>query len=743
MPEVGSASAGSAHHPLTPVFAPRSVAVVGASADPGKRGYQILRALAESGYRGAVYPVNPRGGTLLGLPVHPSIAALPEAPDLAVVCTPAATAPDVVAACGARGIPAAVILAVGFGEAGTEGAALEARVREAARRGGVRVVGPNTSGLLNLPLGLNLIGARGVRSGGLSLLVQSGNMALALMNEATDASRAGVALCCGLGNEADVGFGEALGYLGAHEATRAILCYAEGMRDARGFLEAAAGVARTKPVVLLKAGRSAEGAVAARSHTGAVAGPYERLRAGMAQAGVVEVLRTDEMLQVGAALAWQPPARPESAVAILSDGGGQATLAVDALSELSVPLARLGPETRSSLRALLGPAAAVGNPVDLAGAADQDPGVFARALDLLVRDGSVGTVLVVGLFGGYGIRFAESLAAGEETAAHQMAALAARAGVGLVVHSMYAPHWTPALEALGAAHVPVVASLDVACRAVAEVWRRGRLLETEPWSPAPGGAGASGTGRRVGVGKAEPDPDAAIVRARREGRTVLTEPEARALLARAGLVYLPAELCRTPGEALRAARRWAEPLALKVVSDRIPHKSDAGGVALGVSGEAAVCRTFSDILDRARAHLEGQDLPGEVEGVLISPMQPPPLVELLVGACRDPDVGPVLSMGAGGVWVEALADVAHRVLPVDDAAVRAQLQELRVAGMLAGGRGRPRADVEAVVRAARAVARCLLENPDVAEVEVNPLFVHASGAVPVDARVYLTATPSS
>lgn len=224
---------------------------------------------------------------------------------------------------------------------------------------------------------------------------------------------------------------------------------------------------------------------------------------------------------------------------------------------------------------------------------------------------------------------------------------------------------------------------------------------------------------------------------------MLTEPEARSLLEAAGLSFPPAVVCASADEAVRAAGRWGGPVALKVVSDHIPHKSDAGGVALNLSGDADVSGAFREIERRCGAFLAGRGLPPQVEGILVSPMQPPPLAELLVGAYRDPDVGPVLALGAGGVWVEVLQDVAHRVLPVDEAAVRGMLAELRVGGILAGGRGRPPGDVEAVVQVALAVARCVLENPAVAEVEVNPLFVHARGAVPVDARVYLTATPSA
>ena len=290
---------------LEPIFEPRSIAVVGASANPTKRGHQILRALGESGYAGRVYAVNPTGGRLLGHTVYRSGEEMPEAADLAVICTPAATAPDLVRACGERGIAGAVVLAVGFGESGPDGARLEARLRDAARAGGVRVVGPNTSGLLNLPRGVNLIGARGVRPGGIALLVQSGNIALDLMTQVTEQSGMGISICAGLGNEVDVGFGEVLEYLGGHDETQVVIAHIEGCRDSRALLAAASVVRRRKPVVVIKSGRTAAGAHAALSHTGAVAGPYERLRAGFAQAGVVEVRRTDELLHVAATLGSQ------------------------------------------------------------------------------------------------------------------------------------------------------------------------------------------------------------------------------------------------------------------------------------------------------------------------------------------------------------------------------------------------------------------------------------------------------
>ena len=732
-----SDAAAPGGHPLAPIFQPRSVAVIGASTDPKKRGFQVLRALRESNFQGRILPVNPKGGEILGYPVATSVEALPEVPDLALVCTPAATVPDAVEACGRKGIRGAVVLAVGFRESGEEGAELERRILDAARTHGIRVVGPNTSGLLNLPLGLNLIGARGVRPGTLSLVVQSGNMALALMNEVTARSHEGIAICVGVGNQTDLGFDEYLDFLGHHEGTRAVICYVEGFPSARSFLQVATRVSRRKPVLVIKGARSASGQAAARSHTGAVAGEYDRLRAGFRQAHIVEVTRTDELLHLAETLATQPPVRDGAGLAILSDGGGQGTLAADALSDMGVPLARLSDETREALRTLLGRAAAVTNPVDLAGASDADPAVFGRALEIIAADRAVGGALVVGLFGGYGIRFAEELAVAEEGAARHMADTMRAASKPLVVHSMYASHRSSPLLILGEAHVPVVESLDVACRCIGETWIRGRVLGSPAWRPdGDAEAVAPGAGRRLKTFR----PHESLARAQAEGRHTLTEPEAQALLRDAGMVFPPSALCTTADEVRAAVEGMQTAVALKVVSAKIPHKTDAGGVALGIVSVAEAADAFDGIMDRAARYLEARGAEPGVDGVMVSPMLVTPLAELLVGARRDPDVGPVLTLGAGGIWVEVLRDVSHRVLPVDGDEVRRMLEELRTFGLLAGARGRPAADLGAVVRAADAVARCILEHEVIAEVEVNPLFVYATGVQAVDARIFLGGT---
>lgn len=714
---------------LDRIFEPRSIAVVGASTDPAKRGYQILRALGESGYAGRVHAVNPAGGKLLGHTLLRSLDELPEGVDLAVLCTPAATTPGLVRACGGRGVGSAIVLAVGFGEAGPEGAQLEAELAEAGRAAHVRVIGPNTSGLLNLPSGINLIGARGVRPGRIALLVQSGNIALGLMNEITRRSALGISICCGLGNEVDVGFGEVLEYLGGHDGTAGVIAHIEGCRDARALLNSAAAVTRHKPVVVVKSGRTAVGAEAAISHTGAVAGPYDRLRAGLAQAGVVEVVRTDELFHIAETLVSQKPGPTDGGIAILSDGGGQNTLAVDFLHELGATLAHLGEDTTSDLRTHLGPAAAVRNPVDVAGAADTDPGAFLQALEALADDPSVGIVLVVGLFGGYGIRFSEELVTIEAETAVAMAARMRAAGKGLVVQSLYAARDSAPLDAFRQSSVPVIESLEVACRAAAELQQRGsKLARPDPSLTSPPTAKPS---------LIAPDRHHAIIAARSERRVTLTEPEARAILGDSGLPFGPAEIIRSGDEALQKAVRATHRIALKLLSKHITHKTEAQGVVLDIATPDEARIAFERIVSGARSHARAKGLPDEEYAALASPMYPRPVAEFLVGACRDSQLGPVLTIGAGGVWVEVFRDVAHRMLPVSDSEIASMIAELRASALLAGTRGQPRVRTGPIVAAAAAVAHSVLKWRDIAEVEVNPLFVYEDRVVPVDARVVL------
>ena len=674
------------------IFRPRSVAIVGASHDVTKRGYQAVRALLDAHYQGTIIPVNPRGGELLGLPVATTI---PQA-DLALICTPAHTVADIIRECARAGVPGAVVLALGFAETGADGERLEQELRTAARETGVRVVGPNTSGIMNLQIGLNLIGVRGAQPGSIALLVQSGNMALSLLNQTMNGEHEGISICIGAGNQADLSLADYLRYLDCDASTSAIVMYVESMKDGRAFYDAARAPTRRTPIVLLKGGRSAAGSTIAKSHTGALAGAYPVFRTAMRAAGVVQVTRSDELFPVVEALALQPALR--GGIAVLSDGGGYATLTADALSELGAPIAKLSAHTTDRLRALLGPNAALQNPIDMANAADAAPRIFGDALRLLMADENVGGVLVTGLFGGYAIRFAEILAEQELDAARTMAQTAREHGKTLIVHSMYAHHHTKSLQTLRRERVPLIASLDVACRAIAAA------AEWGAWSvPQPSAQHV----RRL----ADPLPAPAL------------ETDVRDLLTAYGAPLVPARFCRTPEEAAAAVAALG-PVALKVVAPSIVHKSDVGGVVLNVSSGTAAASIFARLMALA----------ADAHGVLAAQMLDKPIAELLIGAHRDAQFGAVLTIGAGGTLVELQRDVALRLLPVTADEVSAMLDETIVGRVLAGARGREHADRAAVIDLALRVGECFLAHDEIAELELNPVFVYANGVVGVDAR---------
>lgn len=702
-------------HPLDALFAPRSIAVVGVSKDPGKRGHQAVRALIDSGFEGRIVPVHPEGGERLGLPVATSIEAIGDPVDLAFLSTRAEIVVEVLEACAAAGFKAAVIPAVGFGESGAEGERRQRAIRDVADRTGIRILGPNTSGVLNTACGLNLIGLADVPVGDLAVVTQSGNIALATVRQAAQVGR-GVSIVAGVGNQVDVGFDEILSYLEDEPATRAIALYVEGFRDGRAFLAAAARVATTKPIVALAAGRTEAGGRTARSHTGALAGDAKVLSAALAQAGVIEVTRSDELLPVGAALAEQPVIEAGTGLAILADGGGQATLAADALTDLGVPLAKLGESTRQRLSELLGPAASVANPVDLAGAADRDPRVFGRAAEILFEDPGVGGLLLVGLFGGYALRFDARL--GEAEAEAATALVLAAADRPLVVHTLYADAATGPLERLTAAGVPVIGSIEVAARcAAALAARRPRawILELPDPAPAP----------------------AAIVAARSEGRSALTEAEAREIAAAHGVPLAPAILCVSGEEAATAAEAAAGPVAVRAVSSKVLHKSDAGGVALDVDGPEAARAAFKRVTGAVREYAAARNLDARLTGAFVGPMLPEPLAELLVGVTRDSRFGPTLLIGAGGIRAELAPDTVVRVLPIGDDAIEAMIGELRIAPLFAGWRGAPAIAVPQLITLVRGLADAALAHPEIEALEINPVFAYADEVAAVDVRAVL------
>ncbi|MBO0856185.1 MAG: acetate--CoA ligase family protein [Nocardia sp.] len=684
---------------------PRAIAVVGASANPAKRGHQILRSLRDTGYHHPVYPVHPAGGELLGFEVITEVRHLPPQVDIAVIALPANLVAAAVRQCADAGVAGVVVLANGFAESNER--ARNEELAAVIAETGIRVIGPNTSGLVNVGCGADLIGLTRMPAGPISLITQSGNMLLTMVNEIGDLAGPGFDICVGLGNQVDVRYDECLTEVANRPETAVVAVHAEGFTDGREFLIAAAEVTRSTPVVLVRGGRSELGARAVSSHTGAIASADAVTQAVLRQVGIEVVDRSDELAVVTAALAGSAPIVPGRGVVILSDGGGHAALAADALALRGVPAAGLTEVTRHRLRALLGPAAAVTGPVDVAGATDTDPMVFIRAVETLMDDPAVGLVLMVGMFGGYHLRFDPALAAVENRAADRLVRLREQHGIPVVVHSCFAGRRLGNHDRLRAAGVPVLSSIDHAARVVAALRRSGQRSAGSLRLPAP----------------AEPIA----------GSGVLSEPLARELLQRAGIELGPWQFATSCGEVAAAALYFDGPCAVKVVSQQVIHKSDAGGVRLGVWPEeaAGAAAEIAEAVSEAVPDVL-------VDGYLVAPMTEAG-IELLIGATQDPIFGPVVAFGSGGMLVEALAEVSFRAAPFTIADAHDLIEETKVGPMLEGFRSLPPVDRDALARLLVRIGDFVAVHPEIAELDLNPVIARYSSLTPVDVRLVVSA----
>jgi acetyltransferase len=642
--------------------------------------------------------------------------------DVVLVATPAETVPAILGECGEKGVAGAVIVAAGFGELGANGKRAQDEIVRIAARHDLRIVGPNTNGLINVHTGLNLIGVNDVPKGDIALLSQSGNMALHLITEAQVKSQKGFSYYVGVGNEADVKFHEYLEFFAADPKTRAIVMYVEGMSDGRKFLQAAHNTTCKKPIVLLKSGRSKTGSRSAGSHTGALAGISAVARSAFERAGIVTIDNSDELFPATEALASLPSICGKG-VAILADGGGHATIAADVLTDAGLGIPELGRETRRKLAEVLLPNASLRNPVDVAGSADTDPAVFADCARALLESPRVGGLLIVGLFGGYGLRFEERLRFIEEDAAHRMGKMVRETGKPIVVHSLYKflkPHAHDLLRYYG---IPVFDSVEVACKCLEVLAQYGRCLANHRqrtnfvlnW-----GAGAKAEGNEL------------IVNARSDGRLALLEYEAKGLLCLHGATVTADRLASTPTEAAAIAGELAGPVALKICSPDILHKTDVGGVRLDLRNRKQVREAFKGIVINATAHVPDAD----IRGCVVSPMAGSG-TEVIVGTKTDPQFGPVIMFGIGGILVDVVKDVVFRVLPITRNSAKQMLREIRSAPILNGVRGQPPVDHDALVDLLMKVSEIVEAYPAIREMDLNPVIAYAEGLSVVDARILL------
>ena len=701
-----------------------SVAIIGASKNKTKRGYQAIVTLLEENYEGKIYPVNPKEKNILGFKCYKNIKDIEDTVDLALITTPAKTIPSILKDCGEKGVAGAVLIAGGFREAGDEGKRLEREVVEVAKENKVRLIGPNTSGMMNLKIGLNLVGTKNVPRGDIALVTQSGNMALELITEAAIKSRKGFSYYVGVGNEADIKFHEYLNFFKNDPDTKAILMYVEGLSEGRKFLQEAYNATLEKPVVLLKSGRTAAGRKSAGSHTGSLAGMSEVALTAFRRAGIVVIEDSDKLFPVAETLSSLPTIRNKK-VAILADGGGHATIAADLLTEAGIEIPELHEKTQEKLKKLLPWNASVKNPVDVAGGTDSNPKLFADCVKEIIRDHNVGGVLLVGLFGGYGIRFAEELKFQEEDAAHQMGKFVVKYRKPIVVHSLYnflKPH---AHELLRYYNIPVYDSLEVACKCIESLCQYGEYL--------------SSYHREVSFvlnyrKKSHSEGEKIIAEALAANRTALLEHEAKRILELHNAPVLKEKVCRTEKEAKEFFRELNCKVAMKIVSKDIMHKSDAGGVILNIETEEEIVKSFNKIIENAKNYKPD----AEIEGVLITPMAKDGL-EVIVGTKNDEQFGPIIMFGIGGILVEIIKDVSFRVLPLSRGCAKRMINEIKSSKILDGFRGYKPFDKKSLIKLLLTVSDIMEAYPEIREMDLNPVILYEdeNGLDIVDARIIL------
>jgi len=741
--------------PLDAIFAPRNVAVIGATENPGSVGRTILWNLISNPFGGTVFPVNPKRASVLGIKAYSNIAAVPEPVDLAVVVTPAPTVPGVIGECVDAGVKGALVISAGFKEIGAPGAELEHQILERAKRAKLRIIGPNCLGVMNSLTGLNATFAAAMaRPGNVGFITQSGALATAILDWSFR-ENVGFSAFVSIGSMLDVGWGDLIYYLGDDPRTQSIVIYMETIGDARAFLSAAREVALVKPIIVIKPGRTASAARAAASHTGSLTGSDEVLEAAFRRSGVLRVNSISDLFHMAEVFAKQP--RPQGPrLTILTNAGGPGVIATDALIMNGGELAELADETVSKLNELLPPQWSHNNPIDILG--DASPERYAKALEIAAQDANSDGLLV--------ILTPQAMTEPTDTA-ERLKPYAQSTGKPVLASWMGGKDVDAGIAILNRANIPTFEYPDTAARMFNYMWRytyylRG-LYET-PVLPADIETDAGSTraqGERI------------IHAVRAAGRTILTEFESKQLLAAYGIPIVETRVATSENQAVAVADALGYPVVLKLYSETITHKTDVGGVQLNLPDADAVRRAFRAIRENlAKVHPErtlsdpehpersvaeskdeGESKRQSKEpsqgsrdflGVTVQPMVRVNGYELIVGSSIDPQFGPVLLFGAGGQLVEVFQDRALALPPLNTTLARRMMERTTIYKALQGVRGRPPVDLAALEQLLVRFSQLVVEQRWIKEIDINPLLAtplpssprtQGEGLIALDARV--------
>jgi acetyltransferase len=699
---------------LEAFFTPRSVAVIGATDRPGSVGRTVLANLLKKPFEGNVYPINPGRSEVLGVKAYKNIGSAPEGVDLAIVVTPAPTVPGVIGECVDARVRAAVVISAGFREHGAEGAELEHRIQEELRRGSLRLIGPNCLGVMNPIVGLNATFAADVaQPGSVAFLSQSGALLTAILDWSLR-EKVGFSGFVSTGSMLDVSWGDLIDHFGDDSHTQSILLYMESIGDARSFLSAAREVALTKPIIVIKAGRSEAASKAAASHTGALTGSDEVFDAALRRCGVLRVNNISDLFYMAEVLSKQP--RPKGPrLTVLTNAGGPGVLATDALISSGGELAKLSDSTQRLLDELLPPHWSHANPIDVLGDADAER--YARTLEIAAADPNSDGMLVI---------LAPQGMTDPASVAERLAPHAKRHGKPLLASWMGGARVAPGEAILNGAGIPTFAYPDTAARAFNYMWSYTYNLRGLYETPSPAEQPEADNSYR-------PRVEQIIQQARQSGRSILTEIESKEILALYGIPVVETRVAQNEAEAARLAGEIGYPVVLKLHSHTITHKTDVGGVRLNLPNEESVQNAYRAI-ESSVAEKTG---PGHFLGVVVEPMVRFDGYELIMGSSLDPQFGPVILFGSGGQLVEVYRDRALALPPLNTTLAQRLMEQTRILAALRGTRGRPPINLPALENLLVRFSQLVVEQRWIKEIDINPLLASPERLVALDARIVL------
>ncbi|WP_448874946.1 acetate--CoA ligase family protein [Desulfobulbus propionicus] len=692
---------------LEKLFSPESIAVIGASKTVGKVGYDTVSNLVKSGFPGPIIPVNSAGGELFGLKVYPQIAEYPHPVDLVVIAVPAEMVPAAAREAVKKKAGAIVVVASGFKETGPQGRSLEEELTGICRKGGVRLLGPNCLGIINTSIKLNASFSKRIpQPGYLAIFSQSGALCTAMMDIA-DERELGVSKSISIGNKADITEVDVLTFLAHDDETKVIVGYLEDISDGDKFVKAAEEASIRKPVVILKAGTTVAGSKAAANHTGVLAGKDTAYGAAFKRAGICRADSFDALFDYATALALQPTPKGDR-VLVITNSGGSGTMAADAVEKSGMNVVRLSESLAGKLREALPPAAFIDNPIDIS--ADAEPRHYAAAIDIAVADGSIDAILVV-LAPQYMTQPAATVRAIVVHLDESMPVLASFLGGSDIM---------PSRKELAAAGLPFYDSPERAVGALKAMYEYG------VWKRRPARHVVRFPVNRRRV-------ERIITRRQRTGRLRLGEVKSKDILKAYGFQIMEGRLTTSPEEAVEIARFIGFPVAMKVVSPSIVHKSDLGGVRLNIGSSQEVADAYDLMMLRIKKHAPN----AIVEGIYVEKMAEKGL-EVIIGMTRDPQFGPMLMFGLGGIFVEVMKDVTFHLAPITEAEAVQMLKSTRSYQLLEGKRGLKEVDINAIAVSLQRISQLTTDFPQIVELDINPLIVGEVGNEPVVADARMT-----